>query len=267
MKLSVNNRDVLATTGGRPLDPALPLMVFLHGSGLDRTTWQLQTRYFSHHGYSVLAIDLPDHGGSAGPAPDTIEGYADWVAEAIAATGFGSAIVVGHSMGSLIGLEVAGRHPQLVSQLVLSGAVAAMPVHPTLIASAEAGDQLAYELLTSWGHGRVAHLGGHQTPGLWMLGSTFRLWERAKPGVLANDLHACNNYAHGEQAAAMVQCPTLLLTGEIDVMAPPKGAQPLRDGIADLEEVVISGAGHIMMIERPDSVIDAVAEFLARRRT
>ena len=265
MQFTVNGTRVFATTGGRELRPDLPLLVFVHGAALDRTTWQLQTRFFSHHGYSVLALDLPQHGGSEGKAPDSIEGYADWVADLIAATGYESAHVIGHSMGALIALETAARHPQAVKTLVLSGATSAMPVHPDLLAAAESGDHLAYELMTSWGHGRISHLGGHQTAGLWMVGSTMRLWERAQAGVLANDLHACNNYAHGVEAANQVMCPTLLVTGSIDVMVPPKSAQPLRDGITDVEEVVIEGVGHIMMIEDPDPFIDAIAEFLARR--
>ena len=213
MQFTVNGTRVFATTGGRELRPDLPLLVFVHGAALDRTTWQLQTRFFSHHGYSVLALDLPQHGGSEGKAPDSIEGYADWVADLIAATGYESAHVIGHSMGALIALETAARHPQAVKTLVLSGATSAMPVHPDLLAAAESGDHLAYELMTSWGHGRISHLGGHQTPGLWMVGSTMRLWERAQAGVLANDLHACNNYAHGVEAANQVMCPTLLVTG------------------------------------------------------
>ena len=264
MELTVNGHTVLATTGGRPLDPGLPLLVFIHGSALDRTVWQLQTRYFSHHGYSVLAVDLPGHGGSAGEPPDSIEGYADWIGDLVIAAGYEAAHVVGHSMGSLIALETAARHPDRVETLVLTGAVAAMPVHPELIAAAEAGDHLAFELMTSWGHGRVSHLGGHQTPGLWMVGSTLRLWERSRSGVLASGLHACNNYTHGPDAAIAVRCPTLLVTGAIDVMAPSAGAQPLRDHIVGVEEVVIPGAGHIMMIESPDPVIDSIAEFLGR---
>lgn len=263
MDLSVEGRRVLATTGGRDLDPDRPLIVFVHGAGLDRTTWQLQTRFFAHHGYSVLALDLPGHGGSEGPAPTSIEAYADWLAKAITAAGYEHAHVVGHSMGSLIGLEAAARHPDRVRSLVMTGATAAMKVHPDLLAAADGDDHLAIDLMTSWSHGRASHLGGHQTPGLWMLGSTIRLWERAPQGVLANDLHACNDYDRGAAAAAEVRCPTLLVTGSIDVMAPPAAAQPLREAMNDVREVVIDGAGHIMLTEQPDAVIDAIAEFLA----
>ena len=59
MKLKINNKDIFASTGGRPFDNNKPVIIFLHGSGLDHTVWMLQTRYFAFHGYSVLALDLP----------------------------------------------------------------------------------------------------------------------------------------------------------------------------------------------------------------
>ena len=265
MELTVRGARVLATTGGRDLDPSLPLLIFVHGAAADRTVWQLQTRYFAHHGYSVLAVDLPRHGGSNGELIETIEAYADWLVAAIIEAGYDSAHLVGHSMGSLISLESASRHPERVKSLVLAAAASAVEVHPALMAAAENDEHLAFELLTSWSHGRWGHLGGHRTPGLWMLGSTMRLWERARAGVLVNDLRACDNYANGALASTAVRCPTLMVNGQLDTMTPSDNAQPLRDNIAGIEEIVIEGAGHAMIIESPDPVIDAIAEFLGRR--
>ncbi len=62
-----------AYTGGRPFDPARPTVVFLHGGEHDHSVWSLQSRYLAHHGYSVLALDLPGHMRSAGPALNSIE--------------------------------------------------------------------------------------------------------------------------------------------------------------------------------------------------
>ena len=263
MQLTVDGSTVSATTGGRPLDIGKPLVLFIHGAALDKTVWQLQTRYFSHHGFSVLAVDLPGHAGSGGSPLASIERYADWVAALVHSAGYPGAHLVGHSMGGLITLETAARHPGIVSSLTMAGGAAAIPVHPALLTAAEAGDRIAYELLASWGHGRRSHLGGHQTPGLWMMGSTIRLWERSRPGVLAADLHACNNYAGGAEAASGVRCPSLLISGSLDVMTPHKAAAPLRSNLADLREVVIEGAGHLMIVEQPDPVIDGLAAFLA----
>ena len=73
MILTVDGKAVFAATGGRAFDAAAPAVVFVHGSGMDRTVWSLQTRYFAHHGHAVLALDLPGHGKSEGPALESIE--------------------------------------------------------------------------------------------------------------------------------------------------------------------------------------------------
>jgi len=85
MKLTVQNNKIFAATGGRVLAPELPLVIFLHGSGMDHTVWNLQTRYFAFHGYSVLAIDFPGHGRSEGLPLESIEQMADWIPELISA--------------------------------------------------------------------------------------------------------------------------------------------------------------------------------------
>ena len=72
MKFKVNNKEVFASTGGRPFDKNKPLIIFVHGSGLSHITWVLQTRYFAFHGYSVLALDLPGHGLSSGESLKSI---------------------------------------------------------------------------------------------------------------------------------------------------------------------------------------------------
>jgi pimeloyl-ACP methyl ester carboxylesterase len=262
VELSVAGKQVQATTGGRPLDPGSPLLVFIHGAGMDRTLWQFQTRYFANHGWSVLAVDLPGHGGSDGPPPHSIAGYADWVAELIPAAGFASASIVGHSMGSFIGLHLAAAQPDQVDRLALLGTAATMPVHPELQAAAEANDPLAFDLITNWSLARGSQLGGHTSPGLWMTGASIRLLEHTPAGVLANDLRACSSYGEATRAAESVTCSTLLLLGELDVMTRPHAARPLAAALPDATTVVLEGAGHMMMIEQPDPVIDALAGFL-----
>src|SRR6202012_4874868 len=115
MKLSVNGREVFVATGGRDFDPALPAVMLLHGAGFDHSTWALHSRWFAHHGFAVLAPDLPGHGRSGGKPLATIAEMADWVAGLIEAAGATSARLVGHSMGSLIALETAARYPAKVS--------------------------------------------------------------------------------------------------------------------------------------------------------
>ena len=87
MQFKVNGQDVFAGTGGKPFAPAQPVIVMLHGAGMDHTAWALQDRYFAHPGYSVLAPDLPGHGRSAGTPLKSIAEMADWTAALIAAAG------------------------------------------------------------------------------------------------------------------------------------------------------------------------------------
>ncbi|MBI3706953.1 MAG: alpha/beta fold hydrolase, partial [Proteobacteria bacterium] len=201
MVLTVDGRSVFAATGGRPFDPDLPAVVFVHGSGMDHTVWTLQTRYFAHHGRSVLAVDLPGHGRSAGPALATIGALADWTIKLLDAAGAAKAAVVGHSLGALIALEAAARTPARIWALALLGIAERMQVHPDLLKSAAANDHIAIDLIASWGFGRRAHLGGARAPGLWMLGGGVRLLERSPDRALATDLAACNAY-DGAAAAA-----------------------------------------------------------------
>ena len=79
MKLDVQGRAAYAYTGGKPFDPALPAVVLIHGAQNDHSVWALQSRALAHHGHAVLAVDLPGHGRSAGPALADVEACADWI--------------------------------------------------------------------------------------------------------------------------------------------------------------------------------------------
>src|SRR5436309_907636 len=130
MQLSVNGSETFVATGGRPFDLSQPTLVLLHGAGFDHSTWALHSRWFAHHGYGVLAPDLPGHGRSIGAPISSIAGMADWTAALLDAAGAAKARLVGHSMGSLIALETAARNPAKVSGLGLIGTAASMSVGP-----------------------------------------------------------------------------------------------------------------------------------------
>ncbi len=258
MILTVDGAKVFATTGGKPFNPELPLVVFLHGAGFDHSMWALFSRWFSHHGYSVLAPDLPGHGRSEGQLISSIGGMADWTIRLIEAAGAKKAGLVGHSMGSLIALDAAARYPDKVSSLSLIGVGGAMPVSPDLLNAAKDNNHDAIDMVSIWGFGFAAGLGGSQAPGLWMLGGGMRVLERDGPGVLHNDLAACNDYKTAMEAAAKVAAPTTLILGERDMMTPLKSGRQLAAAIAGSNPVVLSGAGHMMTAERPDDVLKAL---------
>jgi pimeloyl-ACP methyl ester carboxylesterase len=258
MKLSVSGREVFVATGGREFDPALPAVVFLHGAGFDHSAWALHSRWFAHHGFSVLAPDLPGHGRSAGPALRSIADMAGWTAALLASTQAAKARLIGHSMGSLIALETAARYPAKVSALSLIGTAATMAVGPDLLKAAESNDDAAVDMVSIWGLGFRAELGGSLAPGLWMHAGAQSVLKHCSPGVLFSDLSACNSYQNALAAGASITVPTTLILGERDMMTPAKAGKALATAIPHARTVVLPGAGHMMMVERPDELLAAL---------
>ncbi len=258
MQLSVNGLETFVATGGREFEPSLPTIVLLHGAGFDHTTWALHSRWFAHHGYGVLAPDLPGHGRSIGAPISTIGAMADWTASLLDAAGAAKARLVGHSMGSLIALETAARHPAKVLGLGLIGTAATMTVGPDLLKAAEANDHSAVDMVSIWGLGFQAELGGSPAPGLWMHGGAQRVLEQCRPGVLFNDLSACNSYRNALAAAAQIAVPATLILGERDMMTPANAGKALAAALPNSRTVVLRGAGHMMMVEQPDELLAAL---------
>lgn len=262
MRILVEDKSVFASSGGRAHEPDAPLVVFLHGAGMDHSVWTLQSRWFAHHGFRVLAVDLPGHGGSEGsPLPD-IPALAAWTAALISAQG-GKARLVGHSMGALVALATAARYPESIEGIALVGVGAKMPVHPDLLAAAKANHHDVIDMIALWGLGGAAVMGQSPPPGTWMLGGILRLLERAAPGVIHTDMFACNAYGQTEADAAKVACPTALVLGERDLMTPAKSGLALASKIAGAKATVIPGAGHMLMVERPDETLAALKAWAA----
>ncbi len=262
MYLKVDNKKVYAYTANHPFDAAKPTVAFIHGAAHDHSVWALQSRYFAYHGWNALALDLPGHGKSEGKALDRIGDLADWVAHVLDAAGAGTASLVGHSMGSLIALETAARHHAQVTKLALVGSAVPMPVSEPLLNASKANDHVAYEMINVFSHSSAAQIGGNRVPGIWMMGSAMRLMERSGNGVLHADFSACNTYGDGLEAAAKVKCPVLLILGKRDQMAPMKAGQALATKIQNVRTVALEGAGHALMSEQPDAVLDALIGFL-----
>ena len=263
MEINVDGRSVYAATGGRPFDPARPVVIFIHGAGQDHTNWQLPARWFAWHGHAVLGVDLPGHGRSEGPPLETIPDMAQWIVRLMDAANVRTAGLVGHSMGGSIAVEAAAAFPDRISRIALLGTALATPVNEALLTAARDEPEKAHQMITAWSHGPRAKVGGNPAPGLWMSGGTMALLGGNRPGTLHAAFNACNRWKSGPDAAQRVRCPTLVMLGANDQMTPPKIGRALADKIAGSRTVTIPNCGHMMMSEAPDAVLDALIEFFA----
>jgi pimeloyl-ACP methyl ester carboxylesterase len=265
MFLEVNDREVYAYTGGKPFRPDLATVVFVHGAQHDHSVWILQSRYFAHHGFGVLAVDLPGHGRSSGPPLASIEALGTWTGAVLDAAGVSAAAIVGHSMGSLVALEAAGAMPARFSRVALLGTGFPMRVSAELLAATRDDESRALDMINVWQHSGVAPKPSNPGPGFWIMGQNLRLMERAQHGVLPVDFAACNDYAAGLARAAAIRCPVLFILGRRDVMTPPRSAQDLIRTTAQ-GQVVMLDSGHALPAEKPDEVLDNLVAFLARQK-
>jgi pimeloyl-ACP methyl ester carboxylesterase len=263
MELKVDDRRVYAATGGRPLDPAKPVAILVHGAGMDHTVWQLPARWLAWHGHSVLAVDLPGHGRSEGPALGTVVQLAQWLERVMDAVRIEQAGLIGHSMGGAAALEAAAAMPERIVRIALLGTAASIPVTAALLDAAREAPERAYRMMTMWSHGFAAKMGGHPVPGLWMAGGTYALFARNGPGVLHTDLSACAAWASGPDAAARVRCPALVVMAANDVMTPARNGEALARLIPASRTVTITDCGHMLVTEQPDATLDALIQFFA----
>lgn len=261
MQFSINKKSVFAYTAAHELVPSKRTIVFVHGAGLDHSEFGLQSRYFGYHGWNVLAVDLPGHGRSEGPPIPTIEGMAHWVFHVLKNLKIEKAGIAGHSMGSLVALECAAQQPERIERIALIGTAYPMKVGEAFLEAARRNEQAAFDMETIWGHAAQVPLAGNPNPGMWMYGDTLARLARLAPGVLHNDLKACNDYAGGEESAAKAKCPALFILGRRDVMTPPKAALSLSQALQSSKTVTVNPSGHSLMAEAPDATLDALIEF------
>ncbi|OYU43646.1 MAG: alpha/beta hydrolase [Burkholderiales bacterium PBB4] len=270
MIFTVHNASTYCYTGGKPFDAAKPTVVFIHGVLNDHSVWILQSRYLAHHGYNVLAVDLPGHCRSAGDAPASVEEAADFIAALLDAAGIEKAALVGHSWGSLIALEAAGRLGKRISHLVLVGTAYPMKVSPVLLETSLNAPEKALHMINVFSRSTLAAPPSSLGPGTWVFGSGMALGRRVlASNTVVNVFHrgfsACDRYAHGEEAMALVQCPVLFLLGLQDQMTTPKAAQSLvtaAKAAGVVHQVAYVPVGHHQMNEAPEETLAAIKGFL-----
>jgi pimeloyl-ACP methyl ester carboxylesterase len=271
MYIDVQGAPTYCYTGGKPFDAAQPTVVFLHGVLNDHSVWILQSRYLAHHGWNVLAVDLPGHCRSAGVAPASVEAAADFVGALLDAAGVEKAALVGHSWGSLIALEAAARLQERVSHLVLVGTAFPMKVSPALIEASLNEPEKALKMVNVFSRSTLGAPPSALGPGTWVYGAGLALGRRVlRSNPAVNVFHrgfvACDRYANGEAAIAQISSPVLFVLGAQDQMTQARSAQGLigtARAAGKTVQVVQLPVGHHQMTEAPEQTLAAIRDYLA----
>jgi len=271
MKITVNGHSIYCYTGGKAFDAAKPTAILIHGVLHDHSVWILQTRYLAHHGWNVLALDLPGQSRSGGEPPTSVEDAADFVLALMDAAGLQQAALIGHSFGSLIALEAASKAPSRVSQLVLVGVAFPMRVSPALLEASISAPMEALKMVNAFSRATLAPPPSALGPGTWVYGASMALGRRViasnpKTNVFYTGFKACDSYQNGLQAITRVTCPVLFVLGKVDQMTPPKAAQELIKLAQDAQVVYLPG-GHQQMNETPEEMLAALSRFLTKCKT
>ena len=231
-------------------------IIFLHGTGMDHTVWTYPVRYFLRKKKDVLALDLPGHGKNKDKPLISVEAISDYIYKFLDKNFISSFSLVGHSMGSLIALEMASSQPERVKALSMIGTAFPMQVNNALLESAKNNSQIAIDILTFMGYSYSSRLGGNKTPGMWMTESTKRLMQRSNKGVIYKDLRACSDFSNGLEKARKVQAKVQLILGSNDFLTPKAKAQDLINHFVMPSVEEVKGSGHSMMMEEPNKVLD-----------
>ena len=239
-------------------DKKKPSILLMHGSGLSHIVWSLHEQFYVSQGFNVLSVDIPGHGNSEGPSLKSIEEISDWIRSLMRTLDILKITIIGHSQGSLVGIDFASRYPDLISKLVLVAGSYKMPVNQDLIDLAEAGDEKAILLMMKWGYeGSKAFIGGN--PVKKIIKSSRDIIE-----ILAVDLNACNNYKNGEKSLEKINCSTLCIFGDLDKMVPVNAGTKMSERIKNSETKIISNCGHMIIFEKAFEMRKIVKDFLTK---
>jgi pimeloyl-ACP methyl ester carboxylesterase len=265
--------DTYAYTGGKPFDANKPTLIFIHGVLNDHSVWILQTRYLAHHGFNVLAVDLPGHGRSTGEAPASVEAAAEFIEAFMDAAALQQAALIGHSWGSLIALETAARLKDRITHAALVGTAFPMKVSPALIEASLNEPMKALQMVNVFSRATLSAPPSALGPGTWVYGASMALGKRVlASNTQVNIFHrgfvACDSYQRGLDAMREVTCPVLFVLGALDQMTPARAAQSLIEqaqASGKAFDVVTVPMGHHQMSESPEETLNALKAFFKVR--
>ncbi len=250
--ISVGVRQVSYWAGRKGFVGGREYVLFIHGAGGGQYTWSCQKGFFEKE-FNPIILELPGHGESEGEGESEIGKYAEHVYQFLNALHLSRVFLVGHSMGGAIVQTMALRYPEVIKGMILVGTGARLRVFPMILNEIRENFEEAIKKINQFAFSRKV------SPDLIEQGMIGM--RRCRPEVVHGDFSACDRFDVMNEVEK-INLPTLILCGDEDELTPVKYSQFLQNKIKGSRLEVISGAGHMVMMESPSAFNEKIRDFI-----
>jgi pimeloyl-ACP methyl ester carboxylesterase len=228
-------------------------VLFLHGAGGNARSWYFQKEYLKAY-VEVIPVDMPGHGVNAdGDGLHSIEEYRDYVYEVTKKLEIDKCYVVGHSMGGAVALSFALAHQDMLKGLVLITTGAKLRIVPEILEGLKTDKEKAIRAVMDFGFAQTSPAKLKEGGVKEMMG--------CKTEVIYGDFDACEHF-DATDSVSRIKVPTLIIAGKYDLLTPPKFSEYLHRKIEGSRFVLVEDAGHMVTLEKPKEVNEAIREFV-----
>ncbi len=249
-KLIIENFGMLA--GNWPLAPNKPSLIFIHGAALSKGFWAAQVEALSGIA-NTIAIDLPGHKDSKGPASERISDCAAAVAQLIGQIKAPNPILCGLSMGGAVAQELLITKPEMFSAAILMHTGARLKVFPFIFESIEKDYSQYLDLAVDFSVSQKSDKA--------KLKEMMKDIAVTKADVALKDFTACDQFDVMARLTE-IKAKVLVVVGDEDNITPSKYGDFLHQNISGAELAVIAEAGHISPLEKPEQVNQIIRSFI-----
>lgn len=250
--VELKDRKIHCLTSGDPLPSDRMTLLFVHGAGGNLNHWINQFDGLKGD-FNVIVAELPGHGNSSPQGANRVERYAEDVSAVIDALAPNRPVVAGHSMGGAIAQTASLQYPDKLSGLVLIGTGCRLKVLQSILDGLLTNFENTVAMINRYAFSKFTDEDIIQEGTAEMA--------KTPPSVIHGDFLACDRFDICDRVSE-ISHPTLVLCGEDDQLTPVKYSRFLSENIPSARLQTFPRAGHMVMMEKPAEVNEAIREFV-----